>query len=45
MAKLKPARSKASAPPKPGAISCVVLLLIAFGLLGMLFYAIVTAAN
>lgn len=40
MAKIKPAgRKKATAGPKaPGAISCLIVVVIGFGLLGLLLY-------
>lgn len=40
MAKLKAARPKKKAGPDPGAISCIVLLLTGFALLGFLFYLV-----
>ena len=40
MAKLKAARPKKMAGPNPGAISCIFLIVLGFGLLGLLFYAV-----
>ncbi len=45
MAKLKPARRKGKAGPQPGAISCIVLIVLGFALLGFLFLLVIRSAS
>lgn len=45
MAKLKAARPKPKARPQPGAISCIILLVMGFALLGFLFYLVLKSVQ
>jgi hypothetical protein len=45
MAKLKAARPKAKTGPQPGAISCILLLVIGMGLLSLLFFLVLKSGQ
>ena len=40
MAKLKPARKKKAASPRPGAIPCILVVVLGIVLISLLFYAV-----